>query len=72
MTAYIAIEDEMAERVGTAVAELPVADREILQLRLIGDPAYDEIACLPDSTTEAVRKRYSRTLFRLQKVVGID
>src|SRR5262245_46447935 len=60
---------EFAERVARAVAELPVADREILLMRHGEDLPFEEIACLLDVTAAAARKRFGRALIRLQEAL---
>jgi RNA polymerase sigma-70 factor (ECF subfamily) len=61
---------ELAERVGRAVAQLAEADREILLLRHAEDLPFEEIACLLDLEPAAARKRFGRALIRLQKLLS--
>jgi RNA polymerase sigma-70 factor (ECF subfamily) len=61
---------ERAERVRQAVARLAEADREILLLRHADELPYEEIACLLDIEAAAARKRYGRSLIRLQRALS--
>jgi RNA polymerase sigma-70 factor (ECF subfamily) len=60
---------EVAERIGRAVAELVETDREVLLMRHAEDLDYAEIAALLDITADNARQRYGRALLRLRKVL---
>jgi RNA polymerase sigma-70 factor (ECF subfamily) len=60
---------EFAEKVSQAVAELAETDREILTMRHAEELSYEEIGYLLDIEPAAARKRYGRSLIRLQRIL---
>jgi RNA polymerase sigma-70 factor (ECF subfamily) len=60
---------ELAQRIGAAVATLAERDREILLMRQVERLPYEEIACLLEIEATAARKRYGRALLRLRQVL---
>jgi RNA polymerase sigma-70 factor (ECF subfamily) len=63
-------EQELAEQVSQAVAQLSDTDREILLLRHAEELPYQEIACLLDIEPAAARRRYGRAMIRLQSILS--
>ena len=57
---------ELAVRVARVVAELPVADREVLLMRHAEGLPFGEIGVLLGVEPAAARKRFGRALLRLQ------
>jgi RNA polymerase sigma-70 factor (ECF subfamily) len=57
---------ELARRVGQAVAHLSEPDREVLLMRHGQELPFEEIAQLLDIEPAAARKRFGRALLRLQ------
>ena len=55
-----------------AIAELPAAERELLDLRVVQERPYTEIADRLRCTPQAARLRVSRTLRRLNLALGGD
>lgn len=53
-----------------ALADLPAADRELLELRVVHERPYGEIAEQLRCTPQAARNRVSRTLRRLNLALG--
>jgi RNA polymerase sigma-70 factor (ECF subfamily) len=62
--------EEQAERVRTAMATLPEADREILLLRNFEGLSFDEISCLLGIQGAAARQRHGRALIRLTRLLA--
>lgn len=60
---------ELGQRLRGALAQLPPADREILQLRIVEGLTYDEISYLLDIRPAAARKRQGRALLRLHRLL---
>ena len=54
----------------TAIADLPEADREVLDLRVVEGRPYSEIAVELSCTQVAARLRVSRALRRLNIATG--
>jgi RNA polymerase sigma-70 factor (ECF subfamily) len=69
---YEAIERRLSlpEAALRAIAELPESERELLDLRVVQERPYSEIADRLSTTPEAARLRVSRTLRRLNLVLG--
>lgn len=63
------IEEELAQRVREAVAQLGGDDREILLMRNFEGLSNQEIAQVLDIEPDAASKRYGRALLRLRKVL---
>jgi RNA polymerase sigma-70 factor, ECF subfamily len=61
---------ELARRVGQAVAELPDIDREILLMRTFEGLPFDEVACVVGIDAATARKRHGRALIRLHKLLS--
>jgi RNA polymerase sigma factor (sigma-70 family) len=59
--------DGLDEAVAAALAELPQEQRQAVELRVVGDLAYAEIAGSLGTTPEAARVRVSRGLAALRK-----
>jgi RNA polymerase sigma-70 factor (ECF subfamily) len=70
--AYEAVEQRLSlpEAALHAIAELPESERELLDLRVVQERSYWEIADRLRCTPEAARLRVSRTLRRLNLVLG--
>jgi RNA polymerase sigma-70 factor (ECF subfamily) len=70
--AFDAIDDRrsLSESERQALASLPERDRQLLQLRVIEERPYRDIAIRLDSTPQAVRHRVSRLLRQLQCTLG--
>jgi RNA polymerase sigma-70 factor (ECF subfamily) len=62
-------EQELAQRVRRALAELGEADREVLLMRHVEQLPYEEVGHLLDLDPAAARQRYGRALLRLRKVL---
>jgi RNA polymerase sigma-70 factor (ECF subfamily) len=60
---------EFAQRVSAAVAGLPEADRELLLLRHTDGLPFAEISTLLGIDAAVARKRFGRSLIRLQKLL---
>lgn len=69
---YEAIEQRLSlpEAAVRAIAELPPADRELLDLRVVQERPYWDIAARLRCTPQAARLRVSRTLRRLNLASG--
>jgi RNA polymerase sigma-70 factor (ECF subfamily) len=68
-------QEELAQRVRRALAELSEQDREIVLMRVFETLSYDEIAQLLDIEPATARKRHGRALLRLHrllKAVGVS
>jgi RNA polymerase sigma-70 factor (ECF subfamily) len=61
--------NELAERIGRAVARLADDDRTVLLMRHAEELPFEEIACLLGIEPPAARKRFGRALIRLQKLL---
>jgi RNA polymerase sigma-70 factor (ECF subfamily) len=70
--AYELIEERLSvpEAALKAIAELPAADREVLDLRVVEGRPYAEIAARLRCTPVAARLRVSRALRRLNVAIG--
>lgn len=70
--AYEAIEGRLSlpEAALRALAELPDGDRELLDLRIVQERSYRDIASQLRCTPQAARLRVSRTLRRLNLALG--
>ena len=70
--AYEAIEQRLSlpEAALRAVADLSTSERELLDLRVVQERPYGEIADRLHCTEQAARLRVSRTLRRLNLVLG--
>ena len=64
------IHDEEAAAVRAAFATLSPFDQEVLELRVIGDLAADEVAAVIGKRPGAVRMAQSRALARLRTALG--
>ena len=64
--------EELAQRVRTALGNLPEIDREILLMRTFESLSYDEIACILEIEPAAARKRHGRALLRLHRLLAAD
>jgi RNA polymerase sigma-70 factor, ECF subfamily len=60
----------LPEAARTAIAELPEAEREILDLRIVEERPYTEIAARLRCSPQAARLRVSRALRRLNLALG--
>lgn len=60
----------LRERVRERMLELDASDQEILQLRIVEERDYEEIAAALHIKEDAVRARASRALKRLRSLVG--
>ncbi|MBV8942120.1 MAG: sigma-70 family RNA polymerase sigma factor [Solirubrobacterales bacterium] len=69
---YEAIERRLSvpEAAVRAIAQLPDSDREVLELRVVQERPYSEIAGRLSCTPQAARLRVSRTLRRLNLALG--
>jgi RNA polymerase sigma-70 factor (ECF subfamily) len=65
------VETEEAVRVRRAFADLPSADREVLELRVIGGLDANEIAAVLGKRPGAVRMAQSRALARLRRALEL-
>jgi RNA polymerase sigma-70 factor (ECF subfamily) len=70
--AYETIEERLSlsDAALRAIAELPQRERELLELRVVDERPYREIARRLRCTPEAARLRVSRTLRRLNLALG--
>jgi RNA polymerase sigma-70 factor (ECF subfamily) len=62
-------QQELAQRVRQAMAQLPDADREIVLMRTFEGLSYDEMGYLLEIEAAAARKRHGRALLRLHKLL---
>lgn len=64
---YAAVDDRLSPRIAlaTALDQLPMHEREALELRVIGELPYDQVAERLDIKPAAARLRVSRALRRL-------
>jgi RNA polymerase sigma-70 factor, ECF subfamily len=60
---------ENARRVRRALAKLPERDREIVMLRTFEGLSNDEAGCLLDLPPETAKKRYTRAILRLHRLL---
>jgi DNA-directed RNA polymerase specialized sigma24 family protein len=60
---------ELAAKVRHALADLSEYDREIIMLRNYEGLSNGEAACLLDVGHEAAKKRYTRALLRLRRIL---
>jgi RNA polymerase sigma factor (sigma-70 family) len=60
---------ELARRVRQAVAELPLADRQILLMRYFEGLSYEEVGYILDIDPATAMKRQGRAVLRLHKVL---
>jgi RNA polymerase sigma-70 factor (ECF subfamily) len=60
----------LPEAARTAIADLPAAEREILDLRIVEERPYAEIAARLRCSPQAARLRVSRALRRLNLALG--
>jgi RNA polymerase sigma-70 factor (ECF subfamily) len=60
---------ELARKVRQALAQLSETDREIILLRNFEGLSNGEAACLLDIGREAAKKRYTRALLRLERLL---
>jgi len=69
---YEAVEQRLSlpEAALQAVSTLSVADRKLLELRVVDERPYDDIAARLRCSPETARARVSRALRRLQLAVG--
>ncbi len=69
---YELVEERLSlpEAALTAIAELPEADRRVLDLRVVEGRPYSEIAAALSCTQVAARLRVSRALRRLNIAIG--
>jgi RNA polymerase sigma-70 factor (ECF subfamily) len=70
--AYERVEQRLSlpEAAVRALAELPEHDRTVLELRVVDERPYSEIAAALQCSPEAARLRVSRTLRRLNLALG--
>jgi RNA polymerase sigma-70 factor (ECF subfamily) len=70
--AYEAVEQRLSlpDAALRAIADLPTSERELLDLRVVQERPYGEIADRLRCTEQAARLRVSRTLRRLNLVLG--
>lgn len=61
---------EMRAQVRRRLEELEVGDQQILQLRIVEEREYDDIAAVLGVNEDAARARVSRALKRLRMLVG--
>ncbi len=64
------VKQEMRERVRTALAELKHADREVLVMRYLEHLSIQEISETLEVNQEAIKKRHTRALERLERLLG--
>lgn len=64
-------EEEQA-KVAQLISQLPEGDREMLMMRHVEELKYDEIALLMEINVPTARKRYTRALLRLQKLLEAE
>jgi RNA polymerase sigma-70 factor (ECF subfamily) len=71
-TAYDAVDGRLSlpDAAVRALAELPEGERELLELRVVHERSYSEIADRLRCTPQAARLRVSRTLRRLNLALG--
>ena len=62
-------QQELAQRVREAVADLPAADREVLLMRTFEALSFEEVGFLLHISPPAARKRHGRALLRLHKLL---
>lgn len=60
---------ELGQRLRGALTQLPEADREILQLRVVEGLSYEEVGYLLGILPAAARKRQGRALLRLHRLL---
>jgi RNA polymerase sigma-70 factor (ECF subfamily) len=65
-----ASQEELAQRVRQAVAQLPDADREVLLMRTFEGLSFEEVGYLLGIEPAAARKRHGRALLRLHKILS--
>src|SRR4051812_41806218 len=63
--------DDLKDRLDSAVAKLPAADREVLSLRFYQHLTHEGVASTMGISEEAARKRVTRALKRLRHALGI-
>jgi RNA polymerase sigma-70 factor (ECF subfamily) len=61
--------EELAQRVRSAVAQLPDLDREVLILRTFEGLSFEEVSYLLGVSAAAARKRHGRALLRLHEIL---
>jgi RNA polymerase sigma-70 factor (ECF subfamily) len=64
--------EELAGRVRGAVERLEPADREVIVLRVFEGLSHDEVAYLLGIDVPAARKRHSRALVKLHRMLFVD
>jgi RNA polymerase sigma-70 factor (ECF subfamily) len=65
------VADEDAMELRAAFAQLPPADRELLELRVVAGLSAEEVASVLDRTPGAVRTAQSRALARLRQLLEV-
>jgi RNA polymerase sigma-70 factor (ECF subfamily) len=65
------VADEDAKELRAAFAQLPPADRELLELRVVAGLTAEEVASVLDRTPGAVRTAQSRALARLRQLLEV-
>jgi RNA polymerase sigma-70 factor (ECF subfamily) len=66
------LRQELCQRVRSALAQLPEADREVLVLRYLEQLPMKEIAVVLGLQEGAVKMRHTRALTRLSRLLGDD
>jgi RNA polymerase sigma-70 factor (ECF subfamily) len=66
------LRQELCQRVRSALAQLPEADREVLVLRYLEQLPLKEIALVLGLQEGAVKMRHTRALTRLSRLLGED
>jgi len=67
-----AIYSEQFARVGRAVTELPVEQREVVTLHLYGDLPFREIAAWQTTSIKTVQSRYRYGLEKLRSLLNSE
>ena len=62
-------QEEYRQRVSAVVDQLDESDRELLLMRNVEGRSHQEIACLLEIDPAAARKRYARSLMRLEALL---
>jgi RNA polymerase sigma-70 factor (ECF subfamily) len=60
-------QDEAAQLAADALAELPLADREIISARFWGRLTFEEIATLAGTSTSSAQRRFEEIIDRLRE-----
>ena len=64
------VKEEIRERVRAALDELRYADREVLVMRYLEHLSIKEISASLEVTQDTIKKRHTRALERLERVLG--